>query len=55
MKRTELKNKTDKVVSDTHDALQFVIDELNKGQVQKLIKNPELKALFDRYSVDYEK
>lgn len=40
--------------AETHDALQLIIDELNHGQRKKLIKNDEVKALLDRYEVDYE-
>ena len=38
---------------ETHDALQTVVDELNKGQRKKIVKNPEVKALLDRYGVNY--
>lgn len=44
-----------RVFSETHDALQLVVDELNQGQRQKLVKNEEVKALFDWYEVDYGK
>lgn len=55
MKKIELEARVAKVKGDTHDALQAVVDELNKGQTQKLVKNPKIKALFDRYGVDYTK
>lgn len=41
--------------SETHDALQLVVDELNQGQRQKIVKNEEVKALLDWYEVDYGK
>ena len=40
--------------TETHDALQLIVDGLNHGQRQKLVKNDEVKALLDRYEVDYE-
>jgi hypothetical protein len=33
--------------------LQTVFDALNKGQQNKILKNEEVKALFDRYGVEY--
>ena len=39
--------------TETHDALQLIIDELNHGQRQKLVKNEAVKELLDRYEVDY--
>lgn len=46
--------KTQVLKTETHDALQIIIDELNQGQRRKLIKNEAVKALLDRYEVDYE-
>lgn len=40
--------------AETHDALQLVVNELNHGQRQKLAKNEKVKALLDRYEVEYE-
>ena len=39
------------VAAETKTALQTVFDELNQGQQKKLLKSPEVKALFDRYAV----
>ena len=36
---------------ETKDALQTVYDELNNGQQKKLLKNENIKALFERYGV----
>jgi hypothetical protein len=47
-------DKADVVVSETQAALQTVYDALNHGQQQKLIKDEKVKALFDRYGVDYD-
>lgn len=35
------------------DSIQVMYDELNHGQQQKLLKNEEIKALFDLYNVQY--
>lgn len=39
------------VAAETKIALQTVFDELNQGQQKKLLRSPEVKALFDRYAV----
>ena len=36
---------------ETRIALQTVYDELNNGQQKKLLKNENIKALFERYEV----
>ncbi len=38
----------------THEALQTVFDALNKGQKAKLLKNEEVKALFEKFKVETE-
>lgn len=38
MKKQVLKSKTDKVITETKEALQIVYDTLNHGQQQKLSK-----------------
>lgn len=42
------------VYEETKVALQTVYDALNQGQQQKLLKNEDVKALFDFYGVTYE-
>lgn len=54
MTKEELTERVDALITETHDALQTVHDNLNKGQRQKLIKNEKIKTLFDRYGVEYE-
>ena len=39
---------------ETKNALQTVYDSLNQGQQKKLVKDEQVKALFDRYGVEYE-
>lgn len=53
MKKTELFQKVDAVKSETQAALQLVYDSLNQGQQKKVVKNEQVKELFDRYGVEY--
>lgn len=46
--------KAESVYAETKEALQTVFDALNNGQQNKLLKNEEVKALFDRYGVETE-
>lgn len=39
------------VAAETKIALQTVFDELNQGQQKKLLKSPEVRALFERYAI----
>lgn len=43
-----------KVYEETKAALQTVYDALNHGQQQKILKDENVKALFDHYGVAYE-
>ena len=52
--RTRLRENVDKTKGETKAALQTVFDSLNKGQQKKILKEPDVKALFDRYGVEYE-
>lgn len=52
--KEKLKENVNKTKTETKDALQTLYDSLNQGQQKKVIKNPEVKALFDRYGVKYE-
>ena len=52
--KDKLRQNVTKVKGETKDALQTMYDALNQGQQKKIVKNAEVKALFDRYGVDYE-
>ena len=39
------------VAAETKTALQTVFDNLNQGQQKKLLKSPEVRALFERYAI----
>ena len=51
MTKRELKQKTDRAVNETKEALQAVYDALNQGQRKKLLKEPVVAALLERYEV----
>ena len=53
MTKAELKRKTDAAIAETKTALQTVYDALNQGQQKKIVKDEAVKALFDRYGVEY--
>ena len=53
MKKEILKQKTEAVVVEIRTALQTMYDALNHGQQKQIVKNVEVKALFDRYGVSY--
>lgn len=52
--KEKLQENVNKTKGETKDALQTLYDSLNQGQRKKVVKNPEVKALFDRYGVEYE-
>jgi hypothetical protein len=54
MNKRELKRKTNTVVEETRVALQTVYDALNHGQQKKILKDPDVAALFERYGVATE-
>ena len=54
MKKKILKNNTDKVMTETKEALELLWAEINKGQQMQIIKVESIKELFDRYGVEYE-
>lgn len=54
MTKNELKHKTDRAINETKEALQTVYDALNHGQQKQIVKDEAVKALFDRYGVQYK-
>lgn len=54
MLKSELNIKTNAVINETKTALQTMYDALNQGQQKKIVKDEAVKALFDRYGVNYE-
>ena len=53
MKKQELKEAVVNAKTETKIALQTVYNSLNQGQQKKILKNEEVKKLFDLYGVIY--
>lgn len=53
MKKSELTAAIEAVKTETKNALQTMYDALNQGQQKKIVKDEAVKALFDRYGVEY--
>lgn len=47
----ELTLAVEKCKMETKSALELIFSNLNHGQTQKILKNPEVKELVDRYNV----
>ena len=54
MTKTELQEAVNKAKAETKEAMQTMYDALNQGQQKKIVKNEEVKKLFDLYGVQYE-
>ena len=54
MKKQDLNAAVTAAKEETKNALQTVYDTLNQGQQKKIVKDEAVKALFDRYGVEYE-
>lgn len=52
---SELKEKVLAYNRELKEALETVYNELNHGQQKKLLKSSVVKALFDKYGIEYEK
>lgn len=53
MKKTELTAAIQTVKTETRNALQVMYDAMNHGQQKQIVKDEQVKALFDRYGVEY--
>ncbi len=53
MTKEYLRKATETAKTETKKALQTVYDTLNQGQQKKILKDEEVKELFDRYGVNY--
>ena len=53
MTKKHLELATQKAKTETKNALQLVYDTLNQGQQKKILKEEEVKKLFDLYGVEY--
>ncbi len=54
MTRAELNSAVAMAKAETRAALQTVYSTLNHGQQKQIVKDDNVKALFDLYGVDYE-
>ena len=53
MTKKELELAVTSAKAETRNALQTVYDALNQGQQKKIVKDKQVKALFDLYGVEY--
>ena len=53
MKKATLNEAVAACKAETKSALQTVYDALNHGQQKQILKDEGVKALFDRYGVEY--
>ena len=53
MKKAILNEAVEKFKTETKSALQTMYDALNQGQQKKIVKDEKVKALFDKYGVEY--
>lgn len=53
MMKSELTNAVLTVKDETRNALQTMYDSMNHGQQKQIVKNEDVKTLFDRYGVQY--
>lgn len=51
--RNDIIEQANALVGDIRSALQTMYDALNQGQQKKIVKDEAVKALFDRYGVEY--
>lgn len=54
MTKHQLAQAVTKAKEETKNALQTVYDTLNQGQQKKLVKDENVKNLFDLYGVAYQ-
>ena len=52
--KDELREAVESRKIETKEALQTVYDVLNQGQQKKIVKNENVKSLFDTYGVKIE-
>lgn len=49
---SELRERVVAYNKEVKDALQAVYSDLNQGQRKKLLRNPAIRAMFERYGVE---
>ena len=53
IKKEKLRKNVEAKESQFTNVLQKIVDELNQGQRKKLVKNEDIKEIFDFYGVKY--
>lgn len=51
---SELRERVIAYNTEVKAALQTVYSDLNQGQRKKLLRNPAIRAMFERYGVEIE-
>lgn len=51
---SELRKRVVEYNTEVKAALQAVYNDLNHGQRKKLLRNPAIRAMFERYGVEIE-
>ena len=51
---SELRERVIAYNTEVKNALQEVYNDLNQGQRKKLLRNPAIRAMFERYGVETE-
>lgn len=49
---SELRERVIKYNTEVKAALQMIYNDLNQGQRKKLLRNPTIRVLFERYGVE---
>lgn len=51
---SELRERVIAYNTEVKSALQAVYNDLNQGQRKKLLRNPAIRAMFERYGVEID-
>ena len=51
---SELRDRVIAYNAEVKAALQAVYNDLNRGQQKKLLRNPTIRAMFERYKVEID-
>lgn len=51
---SELRDRVIAYNAEIKEALQTVYNDLNQGQRKKLLRNPVIRAMFERYGIETE-
>ena len=54
MRKKDLTSAVETAKAEIRNALQTMYDALSQGQQKKIVKNDDVRRLFDFYGVEYE-